>query len=287
MLFECAIALSDVINQKTGYQISEHEAAYIALHIGSLLTEHHSMRDKVICVLLFPPYYDYGEKLISQLTDFFGSSLVFQGIITHTEELAEINKGIDLVISIIHVQNFYKTEFVSVSPFMTSGDFNAVLGFVEKIKQKKKKTRLFEQLQQISNPVIFFRDIHFNNETETIKYLSQEMIQNGYAEETFCDEVLKRESSYSTAYGIIAVPHSMRMSAKKTGMAILINEKPIPWGNHEVNIVLLFSVRKETRNLFYDIFDNLIVLLLETSNAEKIKVCKTYDEFIESIINCL
>jgi hypothetical protein len=33
--------------------------------------------------------------------------------------------------------------------------------------------------------------------------------------------------------------------------------------------VLLFSVNEENRNLFYGIFDNLIVLLLEASNRPK------------------
>jgi lichenan operon transcriptional antiterminator len=70
-------------------------------------------------------------------------------------------------------------------------------------------------------------------------------------------------------------------------MAVLLNEKPIPWGKQSVNISLLFCVQKETRNLFYDIFDNLIVLLLEASNAVKIMNCKTYDEFVEGIIDCL
>ena len=287
MLFECAIALSDSINQKTGFQVSEHEVAYIALHIGSLLSGHPSMKDKVICTLFFPSYYDYGEKLVAQLTDFFGSSLVIQNIITHTEELKTMDTSIDLLISIVRIPDFHSIEFVSVSPFLTKQDFNAIFNSVEKIKLRKKKVRLYEELQQISNPSIFFRDIPFDNEYEAIRFMSMKMTENGYAEKTFCNEVLEREYSYSTAYGNIAVPHSMYLNAKKTGMAILINEKPIPWGKSTVNTVLLFSIQKETRSLFYDIFDNLIVLLLETSNIAKIISCKTYDEFIKNIINCL
>jgi lichenan operon transcriptional antiterminator len=77
------------------------------------------------------------------------------------------------------------------------------------------------------------------------------------------------------------------MSAKKTGMAVLINEKPIPWGENMVNIVLLFTIEKETRNLFYDIFDNLVTLLLEAPHAAKIIECATFDDFINTIIDCL
>jgi lichenan operon transcriptional antiterminator len=79
----------------------------------------------------------------------------------------------------------------------------------------------------------------------------------------------------------------MRMNAKKTGMFVLLTDKPISWGKNHVNIVLLFSVNKDSRNLFYDIFDNLIVLLLEASNKTKIMNCDTYEAFIKAVIECL
>jgi transcriptional antiterminator len=43
--FECAVALSGVITQKTGFVLSKHETAYIALHIGSLLSAHLNARE--------------------------------------------------------------------------------------------------------------------------------------------------------------------------------------------------------------------------------------------------
>ncbi|MDR1215190.1 MAG: PTS sugar transporter subunit IIA [Treponema sp.] len=287
MLFECAVTLSDIINKKTGYRVGEHETVYIALHIGSLLSTHLSMRNKISCVLLFPSYYDYGEKLTSQLTGSFDSMIVIQGVIAHLEELQSITAHIDLVISVVQIPHFFNVEFVCVNPFMTEYDFNAIRLRIEKIRQHKKKQRLFEHLKQISGPAIFNRNIAFQNEDEAIRYMAALMIENGYAGEAFEDEVLSREHSYSTAYRNIAIPHSMQMSAKKTGMAVMINEKPIPWGQNMVNIVLLFTIEKETQNLFYDIFDNLITLLLEASNAAKITECKTYDDFIKTIIDCL
>jgi lichenan operon transcriptional antiterminator len=287
MIFECAVTLSDVINKKTGYRVGEHETAYIALHIGSLLSTHLSMQDKVSCAILFPSYYDYGEKLILQLTGLFDSMIVIQCVITHLEELQSITARIDLVISIVNIPNFYNVEFVCVNPFMTEYDFDMIRSRIEKIRQDKKRRRLFEHLKQMSGPDIFHRNIAFKNEDEVIRYMSDLMVKNGYAGKTFGDEVLAREHSYSTSYGNIAIPHSMQMSAKKTGMAVLINEKPIPWGQNMVNIVLLFSIQKETRNIFYDIFENLIALLLEAPNAAKIIECKTYDDFIKTIVECL
>jgi lichenan operon transcriptional antiterminator len=287
MVFECAVALSDVITEQTGFRLSEHETAYIALHTGSLLSTHLSVRSKVLCVLLFPGYYDYGEKLTARLAEAFGESLVIQNVITHAEELQKISATVDLIISVIKIPVFYKTPFVCINPFMAERDFDAVREQINDILHKKKKAKLLDQLKQISGPEIFCKNKTFKNEDEAIRYISDIMIKQGYAEDSFGDEVLSREHSYSTAYGNIAVPHSMQMNAKKTGMFVLLTDKPIPWGKNSVNIVLLFSVNKESRSLFYDIFDNLIVLLLETPNKAKIMDCGACEAFVKAVIECL
>jgi lichenan operon transcriptional antiterminator len=287
MIFECAVTLSDIINKKTGCRVGEHETAYIALHIGSLLSTHLAARNKISCVVLLPHYYDYGERLISQLAGAFDSVIAIQGVITCLEELPPIAAHIDLVISVVHIPDVYDVEFIRINPFLTECDFDAVRSRIEKMRLHKKKQRLYEHIKQMTGPAIFRRNIAFRNEGEAIRYMADLMIQNGYAGEAFAEEVLAREHRYSTAYQNIAIPHSMQMAAKKTGMAVLINEKPIPWGQNMVNIVLLFTIEKETRNLFYDIFNNLIMLLLEAPNAAKIIDCKTYDEFIEGIVGYL
>ncbi|MDR2096951.1 MAG: PTS sugar transporter subunit IIA [Spirochaetaceae bacterium] len=287
MIFECAVDMSGMITHETGYRLSEHETAYIALHIGSLLSTHLSVRNKILCVLLFPAYYDYGEKLTARLCEFFGVSLVMQNILTSVDELFRISYPVDLVISAVKIPLSYKTPSVLVSPFITEHDLNAIRAQIEVIHLAKKKNRLFEELRQISGPDIFCKNKTFENQDEAIRYMSGMMVKHGYAEDRFCDEVLAREQSYSTAYGNIAIPHSMRMDAIKTGMFVLLTDRPIHWGDNQVNIVLLFSVNRETRNIFYDILDNLIVLLLETPNRTKIMACESREEFINVLVECL
>jgi lichenan operon transcriptional antiterminator len=287
MIFECAVALSGVITDKTGFKLSEHETAYIAMHIGSLLSTHLSVRHKVICVLLFPGYYDFGEKFTALLGESFGTSIIIQNVITHIEELQNLEEQIDLIISVVNIPLFNKIPFVCVNPFMIERDIEAIRAEIENVKLQKKKKSLLEQLLLISSPVLFARNKTFENKEAVIWYMADMMIRHGFVEDTFTDEVLSREHSFSTAYGNIAVPHSMKMNAKKTGMFVLLTDKPIPWGNNFVNIVLLFSISKESHNLFYDVFDNLVVLLLDPENAKKVMECDNYEDFITAIIGCL
>lgn len=104
--------------------------------------------------------------------------------------------------------------------------------------------------------------------------------------EGFMAEVEDREAHSSTAFGRLAVPHSLKMEASRTGMYILLSDKPITWGEHMVNVVLLFAINRQDRELFHEIFDNLIVLLLEYQSLEKVLGSGSYAEFIESILEC-
>lgn len=53
-----------------------------------------------------------------------------------------------------------------------------------------------------------------------------------------------------------------------------------------VNVVLLFAINRRDRELFHEIFDNLIVLLLEYQSLEKVLGSNNYEEFIEAILMC-
>lgn len=53
-----------------------------------------------------------------------------------------------------------------------------------------------------------------------------------------------------------------------------------------VNVVLLFAINRRDRELFHEIFDNLIVLLLEYQSLEKVLGSNSYEEFIEAILMC-
>lgn len=113
------------------------------------------------------------------------------------------------------------------------------------------------------------------------------MKEEGYVHEGFENEIFDREKQASTAFEHIAVPHSMQMNAKKTGMFVLLNEKkPILWDGEQVNIVLMFAINREERAIFHDVYDHLIVLLLDKKNAGKVVKSATYIDFIEAVIEC-
>lgn len=101
------------------------------------------------------------------------------------------------------------------------------------------------------------------------------------------EEIKERERMSSTAFNNLAIPHSMKMNAQKTGMFVIINEKPTQWGNNQVNLILMLSINRNDRNLFNEVFENLTMILTEPDAIKKVLDCNTYEEFIQVLVDCL
>lgn len=65
----------------------------------------------------------------------------------------------------------------------------------------------------------------------------------------------------------VAVPHSMHMDALKSSISIVLNDKPVKWGNNTVQIIALIALNKDERSIFRDIYDSFIKILSEPENV--------------------
>ncbi|HEY0207704.1 BglG family transcription antiterminator [Acerihabitans sp.] len=284
LIFECAVAISEKIRQATGFTVDEHEIAYIALHIGSILGDQNAEQNKVSCVLLVPHYHNHTNQLLSQIAGLFGQQLIIRAIVTSYREFENLPTP-DFLISTLQIPQSMM-EWVYINPFLTDRDISALQYKIERVRQKKKRARLLENLLKISNEHLFFRNPPVADENAAIPLMAEALRRHGYVDATFMQDVFQRERNYSTTFGNIAVPHSMKMNATKTGLSVVITDKPFTWGDNMVNVVLMFSISRGERALFYDIFDNLIVLLLEPINLKKVKECQTWEQFVATMVEC-
>lgn len=285
LIFECAVGVANCLGQMTGRRIDEDEIAYIALHIGGNLETWEKQKDKLGCILLSPQYYDMADIMMEKIAESFSDELVVKAVTTKPSELEQVKKE-ELVISTMAIEAEQGGHVVQVNPFLHERDIAAIRKKIGELKQIRKMNRLREMLLQITSPELFCKNGDMANQEQALSYMVRALEHNGYVDDGFMDEVKDREAHSSTAFGRLAVPHSLKMEANRTGMYILLSDKPIVWGEHMVNVVLLFAINRQDRELFHEIFDNLIVLLLEYHSLEKVLESGSYEEFIEAILTC-
>lgn len=138
--------------------------------------------------------------------------------------------------------------------------------------------------------LIFFEVSHqgFPTEKECITYMVKKLISYDYVSPDFEEEIISRENMSSTAFGSFAIPHAMKMHAKKTGInIIIISETPIAWKEQPVYLVLMLCFNKNDRYIFNEIFDPITMILSIPENVRKICGCKSYEDFISTMSDLL
>ncbi|WP_416327372.1 BglG family transcription antiterminator [[Eubacterium] hominis] len=285
LIFEYAVEIADHIKRITHYKVEDHEIAFLALHIGCIMGEKDFFNDRISCNLLFPQYYDFTNQLLQNLNSAFHDIVVINKVITKQNEA--MMHPCDLLISTLPNQRLDTQEYVCITPFLTAKDKAVIFAAVDKVKIKKKKTKLKEYLFQITDKKIFMRNEYMTESDEVIKELCHRMEKEGYVDDHYLEDIKEREKESSTAFGRVAVPHSFKMNAIKTGMFVLLSERGIHWGNNKVNVVLLFAINRDERAMFFNIFDHLVSQLLDTGNLNKVLHSQCIEEFIDRFMDCV
>lgn len=284
LLFDCAVRMSEMIYSLKNYRINEDEIAYIAIHIGSALEAEENSNRKLTAVLIFPQYYNFHLLLEDRIAKDFNEHLVINDVYTSISEMKSNRKKYDLIISTIPIE-YEDGEFVEIGSFYTPNDYQKIYDKISNIKKKQKKEILLEQLISISSPTLFAKDLPIHNKKEILEYINEEMYKNGYCSKDYIYDVLNREEASSTKFGNIAVPHGIELDCKRTGLFALLSNKGIEWDDGIVNIVIFLAINKNDNSVFRNVYDNLIVMLLDNKVVNEVLKSEDYYEFIERIVN--
>ena len=137
------------------------------------------------------------------------------------------------------------------------------------------------------NPQLFRHNIDFTSEFEAIDFMVNALVKLEYVQPHFKEEVIERENMSSTSFNNLAIPHSMKMSADKTGLFVIINDKPTPWGHNKVNLIMMLTINRLDRALFNEVYENLTMILTEAEAMNKVLQAKNYDDFINTLVEYL
>ena len=99
------------------------------------------------------------------------------------------------------------------------------------------------------------------NKFQLIEFLSKNLSGTSITNKAFFENVIKREKSSSTAFGKIAIPHSIELNTLETKLIIGVDKNGFIWDNQAiVNIVFLISINTENLQEFRHIFEALLYL---------------------------
>lgn len=285
-IYDIAVFISIQLMQKYNIQIIEDEVAFIALHIGAEIERNNISHSKIKCVLYCPNYVHIGKQLYNQLLLEFSTDITIVKAISSLEELPD--SYFDLLISTVNIRKTAADYHVMViPPFIQQAHKFEFYKTFAKLHQNNKHYLIKKQFGNFFSAELFLTITPEQTRDDIIHQLCCLLQKFDVVNEDFEKNVIKRELAASTAFGKIAIPHSVEMEAVKTSIAVAVCKSGLQWDTRKVHLVLMIAINSGTKNLFYELYESLVELFSEDEMINNVKNCNSFNDFKTLIYNSI
>jgi len=222
---------------------------------------------------------------IRRLRDTFKLDLEIISIVNEMTSLIEA-QNVDLIISVIPLLNI--KNVIYISPLINRNDIKIIEKNIASLRRQKTSIDIKNAFVQILSEKFFSKDVYLASEKDYITFMCNQLQKVDIVDANFLYSTLARETISSTAFNnIIAIPHPLEMTAKKTTISVIVNQEPTQWGDSCIHIIILYALSKNDLTQFYNIFDNLIELFSQAENAQLLINAKNYDDFVNKVVSLI
>lgn len=281
LLFDCALYAANFLYEHCHMRISNDEIAYIAMHIGAdierLDEDHHKLR----CVLLCPDYQKNRSRIYNYLLIHFDSQIQIVQCVSFLHEVQD--SSYDVLFTTIPVED-EAHMIITIPLFPANKDLAMIFHSLESVFEVRKRKILWQEFDHFFSPTLFYYDDQGKQDKyDILTLLCDRCWQEGHVSTTFYQDVIQRDEAASTAFGRIAIPHSMKMDAFHTKVALALSPSGIAWNERSVNVVLLVAINQKDSYLFKELYEALISFFNQDHIMELIKNIDTFEGFKEII----
>lgn len=283
ILFDIAVFIGLELIRMYGIKLTDDEYSFLAMHIGAEIERQNHSVDLLRGVLLCPDYHALHVTISNQLMIHFGNKMNLIEIVHQEDDIKE--SGFDLLFSTVPISRFDADWVILISPFDIHKQFEQINQRISTIESHIGNFRLKETFDKIFDRALFDISDSLTTPTDVIHHLCGKLETHHYVDRGYEEQVLKRENAISTAFGNLAIPHAVEMSALKTGIAVLVSKAGIKWGGTIVHFVLLMALNKNDYNIFRDSYESLISIFNDDKTFAFLKHLDSFDAFKRMIQN--
>lgn len=287
MIYELAVYIASELQRQEHIQVGDDEIAYIAMHVGAHLEQQSLRTELVTCTIVCPNYYDMHLLLRERIERTLGDDLEIVAVVTRSDvDWGRLDA--DLVLTTIDPGSHAEGVIV-VQPFLTEGDVDRIRQAASRVRRLRRRAQIKDELLQFFDESLFLRNFYAPDEVAMIRALGERMTAQGIIDEAYVAGAIERERMSSTAFtDNLAVPHAMAMSARRTSIAIVINDAPMDWGENRVNVVALIAFSAAGRATFQAVFDQFVEVFANRGHVQRlIKRSVDFSSFIEELVHMM
>lgn len=294
LIFDIAIYISLDLAERFNIKINEDETAFLAMHIGSEIERQADNKEKVPVAILCPNYHNMADQLMNSLMLNFGNQLNMVGSIHSENDFNTLNTSVSILFTTIPitskiVDTYFNEplDIISISPLNLNNQFSIIQDAILQAQEKYRDRKLKVKFNDFFEQSLFVVDSKLKNKKQVLAKLCDCLLVQNYVDTNFEESVYKRENAAGTAFGNVAIPHSIEMNAIKTSIAVAVSKEGFQWDSNIVHVVLLLAINKADRRSFRALYESLISLFSEDKVIQEIRNCTSFDEFKSIIYTAL
>ena len=249
--FELAVLATNNSKWLNDFEFTEDDIGYLALHIAAAIERKKEQQQNKKKILVVCGQGVSTSRLIeAMLKKRFDKKLEIIDTISYATYQATSLENVDLLISTIPL----KEDQVPVVQI----DFLDVKHSMKKIDKLLAVEEEKHNLLSLFSPSLFAVNNQNISRDSLIRSLGDILLEQGIVSDDFTKKVIKREQIAPTNITkLIAIPHAIDASIKKTKIFVYISTKPIDWReNATVRIIFLLAVAEEDKEKLQSFFVN-------------------------------
>lgn len=246
-----AVLFQKHFDDRFHYLLSEDELSFVAIYLQMAIkrAHGHSGQNKGVPTALLSHLSSSSGKLImAQIRESFGDSLDLRGPFSTFEFEKVVSHGVRLILSTVYL-DFPAPPGCRVVTIAAPPTDQQIL----QIRHLLRQSQVLYDLppspfcwSQVCSPQLFFPCLDAGTPEHVIQALAQALVRAGLVGEDFCPAVLRRERISPTGFECgLAVPHALRVPARRTALAAARLKRPIWWDRQKVEFVLLPALAAE------------------------------------------
>lgn len=283
IIFDIATYIGLDLMERYNLFINEDEIAFLAIHIGAEIERQNMNLSKIRTVLLCPNYRNISTELLNSLLFNFGNQLDIIRNVYNESDLKDLS--FSLLLTTIPLNHSYHYDVVLISPFNLNAQYNIIYDAILKIQDTNKNQKLRTNFHTFFEEDLFLIHPKFSNREQILNHLCKILQEKEYVDSDFESSVLKRENAATTAFGNIAIPHSVDMNAIKTCVSAAISKNGFQWGGNTVYVVFLLAINKADKTTFRERYESLVSLFGDDHIIQEIRNCNSFKDFEQLIYN--
>ncbi|WP_300279198.1 BglG family transcription antiterminator [Peptacetobacter sp.] len=284
LVFEMAIHSAKVIEEFTGYIIDESEIEFLALHLGAAYERTNSVQ-MYRAVVIIPHNQTLSKPCVDKLNSRFGDRMEVVKMFSFFEESQVIEYEPDLIITTVQVKHNLEIPTIQISLFLNYEDESRVFQLLNNLDKRRSKDDFKALIKKLIRKDLFHIHKTYDTTSKIINKLCDDLVEKNLADSSYKEDVFKRESMSATSFSYgFAVPHSVEVSTNESCISIMILDKPVRWGDFDVRLIILLSIRETDNYLLRTFFDWLSNIVTDSKKLAKLLDVDSYEEFMIQVV---